>query len=714
MKQLLLLITAFGLSFAALPAQTVPVFLNYQGAITDGNGNPLGSTGTGPNFTAAPTNRKMIFRIFNSANGTTVLWSEEQTVTVSLGQFSVLLGRGNEVAYTAPPAADPRPALHTVFTNTADLPPDGPQRFLEIIVDNGDGIWNASDQPITPRQRLTTTAYSFRAVKADTVADGAITPDALATGSVTADKLENGSVGELKLVAGSVTGAKLAPDSVTGSKIAEKTIQNLDLADDSVDSRVIQNQSIVAQDLANEAVTLSKIALNAVTTGRILDGTIANADLADGAVTAAKLNPASVGIWTVAGAGANVTRPTGNVGVGVANPTGKLQVDGDVVANTVRARSGEPGTGGSNFNGFAFTANAATGLFSPVASELSLYANNSEKMRVLANGNVGIGTSTPAVRLDVVGNADITMTEQPYNGFDRTFSPGTGTEPWRFRHWGVDPGATFPEGIATYSTRGHRSNDYTGTLNGGLTQMTGNVGIRTDSWIATRMGLAVYSDRRIKKEFRANSPAQDLAAIRQLKVTDYRMVDHADGGTTLRRGFIAQEVEKIIPGAVTRSSEFVPDIFSRATELDYQPDARTLHVTLNKDHHLKVGDAVRLHVDGERLDLNVSAVPSVRSFEVAECAAKPAAVFVYGRKVDDFRTVDYDRIFTTSVGALQELKKEKDTEILALQKENAGLLTRLAALEAKEDARESRLAAIEKQLSGQEDGIRTVTHKAGE
>ena len=35
-------------------------------------------------------------------------------------------------------------------------------------------------------------------------------------------------------------------------------------------------------------------------------------------------------------------------------------------------------------------------------------------------------------------------------------------------------------------------------------------------------------------------------------------------------------------------------------------------------------------------------------------------VFVYGKQVDDFRAVDYDRIFTLGIGAIQELSKEND------------------------------------------------------
>jgi hypothetical protein len=170
-----------------------------------------------------------------------------------------------------------------------------------------------------------------------------------------------------------------------------------------------------------------------------------------------------------------------------------------------------------------------------------------------------------------------------------------------------------------------------------------------------------------------------------------------------------------MPGAVTRSTEFVPDIFSTATAMEWHAGANTLSLTLSKNHDLNVGDRVRLHVDGSRLDLTVRETPSPRQFVVENCDRAPEKVLVYGKQVNDFRTVDYDRIFTTAVGALQELKREKDTEINALQIENASLKKqlaaqgdRLAALEAKESERDTKFALIEKLLQSGKDSTATT------
>ena len=232
--------------------------------------------------------------------------------------------------------------------------------------------------------------------------------------------------------------------------------------------------------------------------------------------------------------------------------------------------------------------------------------------------------------------------------------------------------------------------------------------IRANGWIASAKGFTAYSDRRIKRNLQPSVIAKDLEVIQKLQVTDYRMVDPADGGRAWRKGFIAQEVEEVIPGAVKRTVDFVPDIFSLATNVVYDSAAKTLAVSLTKDHGLQAGDRVRLHVDGVRLDLNVSALPSAHEFIVEKCDRAPQKVFVYGREVNDFRTVDYDRIFTTGIGAIQELAKkvvaqgaeldELRAEVNKLRSEKKILVQSVSNFEARDQAREARLTRLELML----------------
>jgi len=124
-----------------------PERLTFQGYLADGNGDPLGNTNTGPR------NYDVIFRIMDAQSGGNVRWTEQQTVTVDRGNFSVLLGEGTPVG------AEPHPVLSSLFaTNTAS------DRYVEMTV-KGIGVGN-SDVIILPRLRLLTSPYAFLAKSA--------------------------------------------------------------------------------------------------------------------------------------------------------------------------------------------------------------------------------------------------------------------------------------------------------------------------------------------------------------------------------------------------------------------------------------------------------------------------------------------------------------------------------------------------------------------
>ena len=160
---LLLASSTLVLSSATLSAQTVagpPNFIDYQGLVYDGSGNPLGSPTT--------TNYKMYFRIYDAQENGNLIWSEKQIVTVTNGQFSVRLGEGEKLDGAGNEPNEARPALDTVF--------DSSERFLGVSVALVSGTEPTGE--IVPRLAFLTAPFSFvseRAVKADSVIDGGIT-----------------------------------------------------------------------------------------------------------------------------------------------------------------------------------------------------------------------------------------------------------------------------------------------------------------------------------------------------------------------------------------------------------------------------------------------------------------------------------------------------------------------------------------------------------
>jgi hypothetical protein len=207
------------------------------------------------------------------------------------------------------------------------------------------------------------------------------------------------------------------------------------------------------------------------------------------------------------------------------------------------------------------------------------------------------------------------------------------------------------------------------------------------------------SDRRIKSIDGASDQAKDLETIQKLKVTDYHYIDKESNDARLQKGFIAQEVQAVIPEAVSQGAGYIPDIFAPADTVTFDASQQRLTIELSKAHDLKAGDKVRLLCESTgTLETAVEAVPSEREFVVANCAKNPGRVFVYGRRIPDLMNLNYDRIFSTGIGAIQELARR-----VKILEENQ---SRLADLQKKAD----KLEALQDEVTELRQLVATMAH----
>ena len=106
--------------------QSVPHLISYQGALSDGNGNPING------------NKNITVKVYSTASGGTAIWTEaHNNLAVADGIFTVLLGSNS-------------PLPDTLF--------DAPNRWLEI---NVEGV------TLTPRQQFTSVPYALNAETLD-------------------------------------------------------------------------------------------------------------------------------------------------------------------------------------------------------------------------------------------------------------------------------------------------------------------------------------------------------------------------------------------------------------------------------------------------------------------------------------------------------------------------------------------------------------------
>lgn len=299
---------------------------------------------------------------------------------------------------------------------------------------------------------------------------------------------------------------------------------------------------------------------------------------------------------------------SGNVGIGTATPSVALDVNGVVVAGNTKMGSGRNGDGTFSLtnNGWG-RLEGTSGL--AIWGDGNAYNNDSPQMLLNSSGLVGIGTTNPVAKLHVEGNS----TANSYGNFT-------------YYAWQSNAGGQ--------------------SCCGGSVEASIHASHRIMA-----QEFDAFSDARIKNIIGLSDSKKDLQTIMALKITDYRMKDAMKDDKPYKK-VIAQEVKEVYPQAVSFTTEIIPDIYTMST-------LKNGLVTIQNT--LKQGDKVKLIMeDKEGLYDVIEATEN--NFRINENLT--GDVFVYGRRVDDFHTVDYEALNTLNISATQELYK-----IIQAQKE---------------------------------------------
>jgi hypothetical protein len=227
----------------------------------------------------------------------------------------------------------------------------------------------------------------------------------------------------------------------------------------------------------------------------------------------------------------------------------------------------------------------------------------------------------------------------------------------------------------------------------------GGVIVRDHIWATS---FAINSDARAKTIHGVSDAAHDLDTLRKIKIQDFHWTDQTVDGFRPHKLTIAQQVEEVFPEAVMISPapKAIPNIYSMASSVNHHAGRGELVLTLDKNHDLTEGDSVDLFSKGKEMkEFNVTRVLDEKTFAVAS-EQSLEEVFVYGKYVNDFRSVDYDAIAMLNVSATQELARKSEASVLETEK----LKSRIRDLE----ARERRVAQLEKSLEAKLSRIELV------
>ena len=165
------------------------------------------------------------------------------------------------------------------------------------------------------------------------------------------------------------------------------------------------------------------------------------------------------------------------------------------------------------------------------------------------------------------------------------------------------------------------------------------------------------SDARIKKIIGYSNNKTDLDILNKILITDYTYIDKINSGDKIIKKLIAQQVEEVYPNAVNKSTGFIPNIYEASISIKSIENKKII-ITLSKAHTFVKGDKIKLYDDkNTSIETDVLEINGENAFTVL-LDKQYNKLFVYGKQVNDFRSVDYDAIAMLNVSATQELAKQ--------------------------------------------------------
>ena len=171
------------------------------------------------------------------------------------------------------------------------------------------------------------------------------------------------------------------------------------------------------------------------------------------------------------------------------------------------------------------------------------------------------------------------------------------------------------------------------------------------------------SDERIKRDI--TDLSSTLVLIDKIKPKTYKYRDTAQGDR-ITYGFIAQELEQVLPEAILTTRDKIPNIMKTA-------DVSGGVFTLEEATDLKEGDDIAIYdEENKQYSVKITEMISDKSFKIDMVEDLQDQFFIYGKFVDDFKAIEHNDLLPVMIKGIQELNAK-----------NKALEDRLAILEAK-------------------------------
>lgn len=241
-------------------------------------------------------------------------------------------------------------------------------------------------------------------------------------------------------------------------------------------------------------------------------------------------------------------------------------------------------------------------------------------------------------------------------------------------------------------------------LDGDTTTPTQNrekMAISTDYTIFTK-NVIISSDKRIKKNIIEVPDNMSLYKLRNIECKYYNYIDTFNRGSNKIIGFIAQQVREYMPEAISIVNNFIPNVHKLIENPSWSTVDISENEVLKKKYKLTINDfndpsnnTYKFYVSNDG-GINETTIDT-------KCTDNNSFIFdnswnnviIYGKEVDDFHTLDKQKLFTLNFSATQEIDRIQQNEKNRLDEAN----NKIAILEEKNKQLESTLEQVLKRLN---------------